>query len=212
VRLATVALCLLASSGWAQSRSIEGAGRITVGIGPRYVDKTWFAQHAKDAGWPMTDSLPVGPFALATFAYGATSWLEASIDLFGGYDRFTVQGLAPFDSVTYGANLALRATKLDVLFKGFSPYLGVGVGPTLVLVTSPSRTHPESAQVGTTVSAGFTLALADGLGLSLDVRWLLARGFVNDISGVNAGGIIATLGVSFLFPPEPKRDLSVPGF
>jgi hypothetical protein len=101
---------------------------------------------------------------------------------------------------------------LDVLFKGLSPWLGIGGGPTLVQVTSKTRPAGERAQMGVSVSGGFTFALTDTVGIAFDVRWVYARSYVQGISGVNGGGIWATLGLAWQFAPEPKRDLSAPGF
>ncbi|MBL9039184.1 MAG: hypothetical protein JNG84_11750, partial [Archangium sp.] len=109
--------------------------------------------------------------------------------------------------------LGVRLTRNDVLFKGFSPYLGAQVGPTLALISTASFVTYESALFGTSINGGATWRFTERVGITLDVRWLFARFFVPTISGANVGGLFVSAGVTIFLPAAPARkDMAVPGF
>lgn len=211
--LAVLVIALWAADGRAESRSIDGWGRITVFGGYRYTPQGYFADKAAEAGTPMIRPSPGGPQGGASFGYGAFSFVEVSVDLLIGYETFELEGHQPFSSVQYGGLLGARFTKMDVLFTGFAPYAGVQFGPILSSITSNSAPQGEKLLGGISVNGGFTYRFAQRFGVSLDVRWLFARHYVEVVgAGANAGGLWASLGFTIFFAPEPKRDLDVPGF
>lgn len=203
----------LASSGArAESRSIEGWGRISVFGGYRWVPNWFFADKAAEAGRPLVRPSPGGPQGGASFGYGAFAFAEIAIDLLIGYETFELEGLQPFSAVTYGGLLGPRFTKMDVLFKGFAPYVGVQAGPVLSSVSSNSLPQREKLLGAVAVNGGFNYRFAERLAFNVDVRWMLARNFVDPIAGANVGGVWFSVGFTIFFAPEPKRDLDVPGF
>lgn len=210
--LLALAVALCAAGARAESRSIDGWGRITAFGGYRYVPNGYFAEKAAEAGAPMKKPSPGGPQGGASFGYGAFSFLEVTIDLLIGYETFELEGQAPFSSVTYGGLLGARFTKLDLLFTGFAPYAGVQAGPILSIVTSNSAPQPEKFLGGIAINGGFNYRFTERLGINLDVRWMFARNYVEPIAGCNVGGLWVSLGFSVFFPPAPKADLDVPGF
>lgn len=196
----------------AQSQSIDGWGRATVMGGYRWVPNWYFASKAAAAGQPYTSPLQGGPQGVLSFGYGATEWLEVSVDLFAASHAFTVDGLEPFTSFSYGAGLGARLMKTNVLFPGFTPYVGIALGPVLSDLFSSSLQVPERLLGGYLAVGGFHWKVADRWAITFDVRYLYARSVVPDIGGINVGGVFVSLGVSMFFPPAPKRDLEVPGF
>lgn len=212
-RLAAALVVLLAASGArAESRSIEGWGRISVFGGYRWVPNWFFADKAAEAGTPMLRPSPGGPQGGASFGYGAFPFVEIAIDLLVGYETFTLEGLEPFSAVSYGGLLGPRFTKMDVLFKGFAPYLGVQAGPLLSSVTSTSLPQREKLLGAVAVNGGFNYRFAERMAFTVDARWVLARNYVDPIAGANVGGFWFSVGFTIYFAPEPKRDLDVPGF
>jgi hypothetical protein len=211
--LLAVALALAAGPAQAQSEhSIDGWGRVTVLGGYRWVPNWYFADQAQKAGTPITRPSLGGPDLIASFGYGATDWLELSVDLFGSFDSFAVQGFAPFTTWTYGAVLGPRLIRPNTFFRGFSPFVGVEAGATFVIVNSTSVSVGEQLLPGVTALLGFQLRIAERWAISFDARWVYARSYVPGISGVNVGGVMFSLGVSALFPPRPRSDLEAPGF
>lgn len=212
-RLACAAAVLFtASAARAESRSIEGWGRISITGGYRWVPNWYFADKAAQAGSPMLKASPGGPQGGASFGYGAFPFTEIAIDLLFGYETFELEGLQPFSSVTYGGLLGPRFTRMDVLFKGFAPYIGAQFGPVLSSLTSPSLPQGEKLIGAVAVNGGFNYRFADRFAFTLDVRWLLARNFVAPIAGANVGGLFVSAGFTIYFAPSPKQDLDVPGF
>jgi hypothetical protein len=161
----------------------------------------------------MVKQSPGGPQGGASFGYGAFSFVEVTVDLLIGYEQWELEGFQPFTSVQYGGMLGARFTKMDIFFKGFAPYAGVQFGPILSSVTSNSAPQGEKLLGGIAVNGGFNWKLSDRFGVSLDVRWLFARHYVNAVDvGCNVGGLWASVGFTIFFPPAPKQDLDVPGF
>lgn len=214
MRTLALLLALLAPSALAQAgvQSIDGWGRITVLGGYRWVPNWYFAGRAAAAGTPISRPSLGGPALVASFGYGATDWLELSVDLFGSYDSFELQGFAPFAAYTYGAVVGPRLSRANVLFRGFTPYLGVEAGATFSFITSVGLTVPEQLLPGVSAVGGFHWKVADRWAIAFDVRWVYARSFIPGVSGVNVGGVIFSLGVTWLFPPRPRAELEVPGF
>lgn len=192
--------------------SIEGWGRVSVFGGWRWVPNWFFADKAAEAGTPMLKASPGGPQGGASFGYGALPFVEVAIDLFIGYETFELSGLQPFSSVSYGGLLGARFTRMDVLFPGFAPYLGVQAGPMLASVTSNSAPQPEKLLGAVSVNGGVNYRFAERFAVNLDVRWIIARTYVDPIAGINVGGVWFSAGFTIFFAPAPKRDLDVPGF
>jgi hypothetical protein len=213
-RLGLLALLLLGSSSFAQaeSTSIDGWGRVTLMGGYRWVPNWYFAQKASAAGMPYTDHPGGGPQGIASFGYGATDWLEVSVDVFGAYERFSLAGFEPFTSFVYGGLVGARLMKTNLLFPGFTPYVGVQLGPVLSDINASTATVPERLMGGYMAVGGFHWRFTERWALTFDARWLYARNVFPGISGLNVGGVLFSVGVSMFFPPAPKRDLDVPGF
>jgi hypothetical protein len=212
VRAFALAIALLAPAALAQA-SIEGVGRITVVAGYRWVPNWYFAERAAAANVPFERPSVGGPAATVSFGYGATSVIELAVDGFFAWERFTLAGLRPFDSFVYGGALGPRFTRGDVFFKGFMPYVSVQGGPLFASVQSPSlAANPERALGALFVAGGFNLRIAERWAITFDVRWVYARSVVPEISGLNVGGVVFSLGLTTFFPATPPGPLDVPGF
>jgi hypothetical protein len=208
-----VSVLVLSVQAAAQSsQSVEGWGRVTVLGGYRWVPNWYFAGKAAAAGMPVTRPSVGGPDVIASFGFGASEWLELAVDLFGSYDSFELRGAGAFTAFTYGAVLGPRLTRTNVLFRGFTPYLGVSAGAAFALVSSPSVNPGERLLPGLTAVAGFHWRFTERWGVSLDLRWIYARSAIPGISGLNAGGVLLSLGLSTFFPPRPQLELDAPGF
>src|SRR5690606_34984659 len=139
----------------------------------------------------------------ASFGYGAIRWLEVSIDLFMGHDRFEIGGFRPLNVLTYGAMVGARATFMDLLLPGLAPYLGIGLGPVLGYVwTGDSDQTFERLVTAVAGVAGVAYRFNDRVGLFVDYRFVLARG-VWTTSGLNVGGSFFSLGVVIYFARTP---------
>lgn len=211
-RLLLVAM-LLASPAFADG--IEGWGHVSVGGGFRWVPNWWFFDHAAAAGTPVIPGITGGPQATASFGYGVTRLFELSIDLLGSFETFSLAlpdgNRDEYTSSVYGAQLGGRLQGVDVFFKGFMPYLQVQAGPLLSNISVKSQTIPEKVVLAFSVSGGITYRFSEKYGLGVEVRYLNARSNT-PISGINVGGVLFSAMFTFYFPPEPKRDLDVPGF
>lgn len=200
------------SPAWAQSEGIEGWGRISLLGGWRWVPNWYFAERAASAQAPFVRPSPGGPVAAASFGYGAMEWVELSVDLFYGSESFELQGHQPFSSVTYGATIGPRLTARSLFFRAVAPHASVQAGPGLSTVTSSSIPASERLLGLLSANGGFTVHVAERWGVTFDVRWVMARFPVEGVGSINVGGVWFSVGVSFFFPPAPKRELDVPGF
>ena len=199
-----VAAFFLAGSAHAFS---EGTGRISVLPGWRYTPNDFFAGSAQKAGFPLEQASPGGPQLTASFGYMATDAIEIAIELFGGFESLQLQNYGEVTSVSYGAEVVVRGY-FDA--GRFHPYLGGGVGPVFAYTTGgDTRDSTERLITGYLVNAGVSWELSDRLALTLDAKWLIARGLVRDIGGVNSGGLWTGIGVTWLLPGEASRTGSV---
>ncbi len=205
-------LLCLASASFAASgapRTVDGMGRVTVGGGFRWVPNDYFAERAKAAGFELLPKPLLSPQGTVSFGYGATDLIEVAIDLLVGFERFSLLNKpAAYSSLTYGAMIGARLVKVDFLLRGLIPYVGAQFGPMLATVTTPSDPRPEKLITGYAVNAGVTWLFADRFGLSLDVRWLWARSYADDISGINVGGLFVSLGVTIVFPSAGNQSFA----
>lgn len=197
-----LASLLVASTALAQA----GTGRVSVVGGWRYTPNDFLIHTASEQGIGIRQGSG-GPQLTGSFAYAAAEGLEVAIDLFAGYEQLGVSGYKPISSVTYGALLGGRAYWR---FGNLIPHLGVGLGPALVDV-SGGVAGTLSERVVTTYAAmgGLTFQLNDNLGITADVRVLYARGYLQDVGGINAGGVWGGLGVTWFFPPDVSREGAV---
>jgi hypothetical protein len=199
-------VCLAAN---ASPRSADGMGRVTVGGGFRWVPNDYFAQRAQAAGFDLLPKPLLSPQGTASFGYGATELIEVSIDLLAGFERFSLLNKPEaYSSLTYGALIGARLVKVDFLVRGLIPYVGAQFGPMLTTVTTPSDPRPEKVITGYAVNAGVTWLFIDRFGLSLDVRWLWARSYADNISGINVGGLFVSLGVTIVFPSSGNQSFA----
>jgi hypothetical protein len=209
--LVTLSLLLPALSG-AQApttRSIDGMGRVTIGGGLRWVPNDYFAGKAAEAGFALLPKPIFSPQGTASFGYGANEFIEVAIDVLIGYEQFRLANAEkPYGSLTYGGLLGARLTKADFLFRGLFPYIGGQFGAILSTLTTSSGASVEKLLNGYAVNAGVTYLFADRFGLSLDIRYLWARAYLEPISGINVGGLFLTLGFTVVFPSSGNQRFS----
>ena len=212
-RFALLLVLLSAAPALAVERwtsGIDGVGRISVSGGWKLSGNDWFFNQSAAEGHPLVSRGIGGPQGFASFGYGAIRWLEVSIDLFLGHDRFEIGGFNPINVITYGALLGARATFMDLLVPGFAPYLGVSIGPTLGYVFDGASQPYERLITGVAAVAGISYRFSDTLGLFIDYRFLLARG-VWSTSGLNVGGSFFSLGLTLYFPRNPSESTRMLG-
>jgi hypothetical protein len=200
----------------AEASGVDGLGRVSVGGGFRWVPNGWFQSRAARAGTPVIPGIEGGPQASASFGLGVSSALEVSVDLVLAYQNINLRSAegttVSLDSLTAGGLLGGRLTATDVFFKGFMPFASVQAGPLLASITSASMTVPERVVLAVSASVGATWRFDDRYGITLEGRYLWARSVIPEISGINVGGVMASVMFTFFFPPSLKRDLEVPGF
>ncbi len=210
VRFALLVGVLFAAPALAEG--IEGMGRISVVGGYKWTPNGYFEGKAAQAGHPLTGRTP-GIEGSASFGYGVNSFAEVAIDLFGGWETFTLDGYQPFSSTIYGGLIGLRVTSTTLFGRSLVPHLGAQAGPAVAQITSPSFDLGERVLLAATGNIGVTWRFVERFGITLDVRYMYARLFVADISGANIGGVFFSIGATMYFPGSPERkDLSVPGF
>ncbi len=199
------ALAACASSAEARAQSLEGTGRVTLTGGWRYTPNDYFQGRAAEAGFTASPSAG-GPQAVGTFAYAATSSLEVAVDLFAGAERIELAGTKPLSSATYGAMIGFRSFWPLGAEGTVVPNAGLALGPMLAWTTGgPEDVSTERLATVYAASAGVSVRLSETFGLALDVRYLLARGLVPGISGINMGGLWAGVGATWFLPGEPSR-------
>jgi hypothetical protein len=198
---------LLGGALWlsdARAESLEGVGRVGVHPGWRWTPNDHFRSSAAAAGHPIGPPSPGGPQITGTFAYAATSSIEVAIDLFAGYESLRMEGTPDVASITYGALVGFRA--FAPLGERWVPCAGLGLGPVLVYTSGgPGAGPTERLVTGYAAIAGISYRIGDTLSVSADARWLLARGMVAEIGGVNGGGAWAGVGLTWWVPSEPSR-------
>ena len=200
--LVTTFAVLLASAACAQS--LEGMGRVTIHPGWRYTPNDAFRASAAAAGHPLTRPSPGGPQLTGTFAYAATSSIEVAIDLFAGYETLRLEATDALTSVTYGALAGFRAFTVPGDDR-WVLHAGLGLGPVLVYTSGGPLPGPtERLVTGYAAVVGLSYRIAETLSLSADARWLLARGIVSEIGGINGGGAWAGIGLTWWIPSEPS--------
>lgn len=206
VRSFAIALGVLLSTS-ASAQSLEGRGRISIQPGWRWTPNDYFAASAEAKRHALEYASPGGPQLTGTFAYAAGSHIEVAIDLFAGSETLHLADAAAVTSVSYGALVGFRSFwEVGALV----PYVGLALGPTLVYTSGgldPRAT--ERLTTGYSAVGGVTWRVTDSLGITFDLRALLARGLVSGIGGVNAGGAWGGLGLTWYFAPEPERPGSV---
>lgn len=209
-------LLLMLSSSAAFADGIDGAGRVSLGGGFRWVPNWWFADHAAAAGTPVIPGLSGGPELTASFGYGVTANLEFSIDLLGGYENIALAlpdgQRDEYTSAVYGAQVGGRFVGNNVFFKGLMPYAGLQAGPLLSSISSRVNPQPERVLFAFSALGGLTYRFAERYGLTLEARYINARAALWPISGINVGGVAFSAMFTIFFPPAVKRDLDVPGF
>jgi opacity protein-like surface antigen len=200
---ALVLATLVAGSSRADSRSLNGFGSVSGAVGWRLTPNDYFYAGARAAGRELAAASPGGPAVSARFGYSATENLEIGINLHASGEFLRLEGAAPITSVTYGALVSLHLQWPGLVSDLLVPYLALSAGPTLVFVSSPDFASAEVFSLAWSGGAGVTYRLGERLGVTLDYRFLLARGVVPDVTSVNGGGHQVTLGVTVFFSPEP---------
>jgi hypothetical protein len=221
VKRAFVAAVLLggaqASAAERWESGIACVGRISVGGGWKSTPNDHFFKQSADAGYATLSRGIGGGQGWASFGYGAISFLEVSIDLFIGQDRFELARPEPpnnpfaVNTLTYGALIGVRFVAMDLFFPGFAPFAGISVGPTLGYVwTGATDETVERLVTGVAGTAGLTYRINDYFGLSLEYRFIYARG-VWTTSGINIGGSFFSLGAVIYFPRSVPQSSSMLG-
>jgi hypothetical protein len=211
-RAALLAACGISFSAWA-AEGLEGAGRATLLAGWRWTPNDYFAGAAASAGYPLLRRSPGGPQVTGSFGYSATDLVEVSLELFGGGEQLKLSQLGTVGSYTYGALIGVHLQqpwRPSWAAHGMISYLGLFIGPAVVDIAPPAQPLSESVTNAFAAGGGFVLRLSERFGVAFDVKWLVARGTFPNVSGVNAGGLWAGLGVVWLFPREgPERQLGI---
>jgi hypothetical protein len=192
----------------ARAESLEGAGRIAVLPGWRYTPNDTFEASAAAAGHPLTGRSPGGLQLTGVFAYAPTASIEVAIDLFAGWEVLRLEGTDPVTSVTYGALAGFRAFAL--WNDRWVPCAGLALGPVLVYTSGgPATRATERLVTGYAAVGGMAYRIDPGLSVSGEVRWLLARGTVSEVGGVNGGGLWVGVGLTWWIPPDASRGGAV---
>ena len=209
-RLAAVWACALALAppAWAEGEGqrLEGNGRITVAPGWRLTPNDFFSATAAAAANPVVSANRGGPSFAAAFGYSATDLIEVAIDVFASGERLTLGQTGSLSSITYGAQVGPRFQFGDWI-EGLVPYVGAALGPTLIYETGDGLGPPsETLTTGYAGCAGATFRLTDRVGLTLEYRFLFARGAVPGLGGINGGGHTFSLGLTVYLPTAPSPD------
>ena len=186
---------------------MEGMGRIAVQAGYRWTPNAEFMRRAAELGRNVEGGMPGGPQFSASFGYAPLDWVEATIDVFVGFENFRLKDLEQFTSTTYGALVGVRFAKMDFPFPGLVPYFGAQIGPVLSFITGKSINGSERFNTGYSINAGLTFRVSDRWGVGFDARYLFARGDVPDVATIDAGGLWASLSVTYFIPAGPKDPL-----
>jgi len=196
----------------AQAAPPEGSGHLSLLAGWHLAPNDAFFAHAQSLGFARGSPSWGGPVALASFGYEPGEPFEVSIDLFGAFERLTLQNVAPIDTVTYGALLVGR---VHYRLGGFGPFAsvtpsaGIAGGPTLAYVTGgPPGSASEALNQGWAASVALAVGLRDGGALVVDARYLIAWGKAGNLGFFNAGGFWLSVGWSWSFGEgggEPGR-------
>lgn len=201
--LALVALLFGAS---AVAQPVAGTGRVTVSGGWRYTPNAAFNAAALQGGFVPQGSVG-GPVLTGSFAYAATDYAEISIDLFGAGERLHFAGHNPVTTVTYGGWLGGRLQHVTPRvgpIERLIPFVGLQGGPTLVFAMGgPQNTREEHLTQGFAASLGAT-ALFGTMGVTFEARYVLAYGTAAPVGVLNAGGLWAGLGFTWIMPPSMK--------
>ena len=207
IRSAVLGVVLGLLSPGAAFAAEEGMGRVTVLGGWRLTPNNHFEASAVAAGTPLVSRSPGGPALIAGFGYSATALIEVAIDAIVGAERLHLTGSAPFTSLTYGALLNLRLQPQFTADFGMS--VGVGTGPVLVdILNSHFKVASERLTEGWEGEIGLFYRLSPRYSLTLEYRLLLARGTVNGVGSVNAGGSWLGLGFTFWLSGSDRTQIS----
>jgi hypothetical protein len=207
IRAVLLASVLAGSTALAQERTIEGMGRVAVQGGYRWTPNPDFARRAAEQQHPVVGGLTGGPQFSASFGYAPLDWVEATIDLFVGFEDFRLEGYETFTSTTYGALLGVRLAKMDFPVRGLVPYVGAQLGPALSFISGKSIAGAERLNTGYSLNAGLTVRVKDRWGVGFDARYLFAMGDLPGVATINAGGLWVSLSVTYFIPAGPKDPL-----
>lgn len=192
-----------------QGYSLEGEPRITVQGGWRMTVNDTFAKGAALLDHPQERPSNGGPQGSAIFGYGVTSFLEVAIDLFIGYEQFKLRDFDAISALAYGALIGVRLHKVDFGFRGFTPSIGIAVGPTLGLVSSNSFDSSETLGTAYAGTVGLAYRFNERWGMQLEYRFMIARAAVTDLPSISIGGNWLSAGVTFFFPQEKETAPSL---
>lgn len=209
-----VLLFALLLAGSAGASSIDGAGRISIGAGARWIPQWYLIDHAATAGTPVVDFVGFGPSLVGSFGYGVASWLELSIDLLGGWQPLSIQ--RPEGVSRYNSFMGMGAIGARIVGKKLwgpvSPWATAMGGGIFSSLSGPDVAHQEDFKPSFIGGAGIDINVNEHYGLSFDVRYIYGRNFFPGISSFNTGGVMLTISFVMFFAPEQKRELVVPGF
>lgn len=198
---------LIAACSHAQS--LTGWGRITAAGGYRLVPNGWFEKAASNLGHPTTDASLGGGHGMLSFGYQVMPLLELAVDVFAAQQAFQVDPYGQVQSWSYGAVIGVRL-QTELRF-GLIPFIGVEAGVVVANMSNGKLQIPEKATGGVAAVGGLHVRVAPHWAITADVRWLYARSYFPDISGLNVGGLFIALGVTFLISPSSSVR-GAPGF
>lgn len=211
VRAILFVVILLAIPSEAAPESIEGSGRLTFLGTYRWVPNWYFDGRAAATNHKYESPWGGGPGGIISGGYGVTKNIEITLDLFGLYNPFKVTPWGNVDAVTYGASVGGNFVVNNLFFDGFFPYIGAQGAFVLVNMRADGLKIPERVTGGLVIAGGFHLRFHDAWAFTLDIRWMMARSVFPQISGINAGGLMGSIGVTYFFAPQ-ARTATVPGF
>jgi len=196
-----IALAVLVCASAASAT--EGEGRVTVEAGWRFTPNDFFYGSAEKAGFPRERGSIGGPQVAGSFGYFAKDAIEVSIDLLAGAEQLHLVDRPAFTSITYGALVGARFHL--TLFEPVTLYFGVQGGPTLVNLSGGNIEVTEELVSAFQGSVGVGVRLTPEFGVSLEYRYLLARGYVPGIGGVNGGGSWFGIGFTWYVAGQGAR-------
>jgi hypothetical protein len=199
-----IVVCACLATAGSAFATPGGTGRITIQPSWRLTGNDVFANSASNSGHSLIKTSPGGPGLFATGAYAITSELEVEISLFGGAEQLYLNGLPTLTSITYGGLVGLRVG-ISFWEDRIRPTVFAGTGVGLVLAMGAGMPGMvEKLTQPWAFGLGLAINIAPTWDLNFDYRLLIgSRGFVTDVGSFNGGGSWFSIGVSYLFAPEP---------
>jgi hypothetical protein len=186
----------------ASARPVEGATRIGLQGGYRYVPNGRFAELAGEAGHPLATPSLGGPAVLGVFGYRPMETLEVALELGWVFQRFHFEDGQTMQLNQLPVSFALRwAPWPGTAF----PYLVGGAGYFLNFLSGGPAGSLESHAAAPFGGAGVSFELADRVSAFAEYRFSVARVEVTGLGYLHTGGNLFMLGIELSFAAEEKR-------